>query len=125
MESVILIGLIFVGITSLVAKIIIFIKKTYEYRCHIIKKDLDKGKRKWYFVTIERGLIHAILPLKYSDSKEFGEFDVCYLMSIEDVKDLLNRKKDKISNSLFVEDILFQDEKTEISCEKYEPATKL
>ncbi len=100
---------------------IVLIKKSYNFLCYKIRKDLKAGKRSWYLASVQNGLVFSILPLKKHNSEEFGKLDKCVLLTTEQLYELLAYDKERISNSKFVEEILLQ---TEMSIQKYEPATK-
>ena len=119
-----ILSLFFLTIILVLINTIVLIRKSYEYRCIKIRKDLKKGKRAWYIASVENGLVYAILPLKNSESSEFGKFDKSVPLRQDVLVHLLKNEKDKISNYCFVERIL-QNIDSEISIEKYEPATKL
>lgn len=100
---------------------IVLIKKSYNFFCYKIRKDLKAGKRSWYLASILNGLAYSVLPLKSPDSEEFGKLDKSVLLTAEQLYALLKYEKERISNFQFVEKILLQ---TEITIQKYEPATK-
>lgn len=114
-------AIFFLGIALTLVNTMVFIKKSYNFFCYKIRRDLKAGKRSWYLASILNGLAFSILPLKKPDSEEFGKLDKSVLLTSEEVLSLLKNDKERISNSKFVEEILQQ---TEMSIQKYEPATK-
>jgi hypothetical protein len=82
---------------------------------------LKAGKRNWYLVSIQKGLVFSILPLKSTDSLEFGKLDEKKAPLDAPKLFSLLYYEERISNKSFVNDIL---SKTEIIIQKYEPATR-
>ena len=114
-------AIFFLGIALTLVNTMVFIKKSYNFFCYKIRRDLKAGKRSWYLASILNGLAYSILPLKSPGSEEFGKLDKSVLLTAEQLYGLLAHEKERISNSKFVEEILQQ---TEMSIQKYEPATK-
>ncbi len=121
METKILLLVFSLGITLKLVYIIMFIRKSYKFRCLKIRKELKAGKRNWYLVSIQKGLVFSILPLKSTDSLEFGKLDE-KKVPLDTLKLFsLLYYEERIFNKSFVNDIL---SKTEIAIQKYEPATE-
>lgn len=122
METMFLFCAFFLGIFLTLAGVILSIRKSYNFYCLKIRKELESGKRKWYLVSIFNRLVFSILPLKDPNSIEFGELDEeKSLIDTATLFALLNDPKERISNKHFVNDIML---KTEMSIQKIEPATK-
>lgn len=119
METKLLIVLFAMVVLTLLV-MVIFIRKSHYFRCRRIYKQLKTGKRKWYLVSVQNGLVYAILPLKSTVSLEFGKLDEeMVLLDLETLTNLIKNQKEKISNTCFVEEILSH---TEVKIQKYEPA---
>lgn len=121
MEAKFLLFIFFLVITLALINTMVLIKKSYNFFCYKIRKDLKTGKRSWYLTSAQNGLVYSILPLKSPKSEEFTKLDESVLLTKEQLLSLLTYQKERISNSKFVEEILQQ---TEMSIQKYEPATK-
>lgn len=121
MEKIILLLVFLLGMTLTLIRIIKFIRKSYEFRCLKIRKELKAGKRNWYLVSIYNKLVFSILPLKNPNSLEFGKLDKeKALLDTSNLFSLLYYDE-RISNKSFVNDIL---SKKEMVIQKYEPTTR-
>lgn len=121
METIIIFLIFPLGIILTLVGIIIFIRKSYEFRCLKIRKELKAVKRNWYLVSIYNKLVFSILPLKNPNSLEFGKLDKeKALLDTSNLFSLLYYDE-RISNKSFVNDIL---PKKEMVIQKYESATR-